>query len=284
MKNRFFRFLIFFIFPVMFWGAPSIELRGILKPHLLEVENGHLFVVQETTVFIFSLSDFRLLKKFGREGEGPGELKGYISAIEVQPEYILVNSIGRLSWFTRSGDFIKQQTSTSLGLNFKLLGDRYVGMRMIREKDSIYFSISIINSDLKILKEIHRYRHPFFQRNRKINPVDIRISSYNVYQNQIFVDKGGLITVFDKDGKELFDVINEFDPVKITVDRKKSYLEFWRSDLKAEYKVYKDRLVFPDYFPSIRDFQVANGRIYVVTYREKKITVSFIYLMRKGNS
>jgi len=275
--------LVFIFIPVLLTGKTSIELPGVLKPHLIEIENNHLFVVEKTSIFIFSLSDSQLLKKFGRQGEGPGELKGYVSSIEIQPDYILINSMGRLSWFSRGGTFLKQQTDTSLGHNYKILGNRYAAMRMIRGKAAIYFSISIINSKLKILKEIHRYRHPFFQRNRKINPVDVRISSYGVYQNQVFVDKNGKIMVFDKDGNMLSEITHEYEPVKITERDKLKVLEFWKSDLKEEYKVFQDRMEFPEYFPPIRDFQVANGRIYVVSYREKNGNNELFIFDVKGN-
>lgn len=270
MKSWCFFWLTIFFIQVLLSASTSVELPGILKPHLIEVDEKNLFLVEETSVFIYSLSDFKLLKRFGRRGEGPGDLKGYISAIEVQPDYILVNSMGRLSWFKPNGDFIRQQNDTTLGHNYKILGNRYTAMRMIRGKDTIYLSVSILDSKLKIIKELHRYRHPFSQRNQKINAVDIRISSYCVYGNRVFVDKAGQILVFDKNGEILYKINPEYEPVKITEKDRQKYLEFWKFDLKAEYEVFKDRLEFPEYFPAIRDFQVADGRIYVVSFRECK--------------
>lgn len=39
------------------------------------VDNNELFLVECATIYIYSLTDFKLKKKFGRRGEGPGEFK-----------------------------------------------------------------------------------------------------------------------------------------------------------------------------------------------------------------
>lgn len=283
MKRNKFLCIIFLLLTWPILGMKVVELPDILKPHLIVADKDQLFIVEDTSILVYSLKDFSLLKKFGKRGEGPGELKQFISGIDIQPDFILVNSIGRLSWFDRSWHFLKQQNDTSMGHNYKIVGKHYAGMKMVREKDAIYFAICIFDSHLKNIREIYRYTHPFFKRKRKINPVNIRVSSYFVFNNKIFVDGGkGIINVYDENGKMLYTINHEFEPIKISKDDKERYIEFWKSDIKAEYKVYKQRLEFPTYFPAIRDFQVANGKIYVLTNKKKDGKNELIIFNLKG--
>ena len=270
MKNR-----IFFLLTVLFISFPSvaervIDLPDLLNPHLIKVSRKLIFIADGTHVYIYSLSDFHLIKKFGRAGEGPGELKSYISDLEAGSDFILVNSIGRLSWFNHRGEFIKQKNDTALGVNYRILGNGFVGMRMKREKKGIFFSVNIFDSELNILCEIYDYRHPFFNPERKINPVNLRVLSYTVYGNQIYLcSADGVIQVFDPRGNILYSATPKISPVELTPELREKYLEFWKSDLKAEYEVLHERFDFQDFFPLIKDFRVAGGRIYVITYREK---------------
>lgn len=276
-------FFIMVFLAASLFAIQVVELPDISKPHLIRVEKDRLFIVEGTTVFIYSLQDFHVIEKFGRQGEGPGELKSFVSSLEVGADYILINSSGRLSWFSRNGKFLKQKKDVALGHNYKILGEGFVGMRMLREKDGIYFSVNIFDSDLNKIREIHRYRHPFFSHDRKINPVNLRMSSYFVCQKKIYLDmENGIIQVFDQKGEHLYSVTCEFPTVKMTPEKREKSLKFWKSDLKAEYEVYKERLEFPATFPVIKDLQVADDNIYVITHREKMGKNELIILGLKG--
>jgi hypothetical protein len=128
MKRNKFLCIIFLLLTWPILGMKVVELPDILKPHLIVADKDQLFIVEDTSILVYSLKDFSLLKKFGKRGEGPGELKQFISGIDIQPDFILVNSIGRLSWFDRSWHFLKQQNDTSMGHNYKIVGKHYAGM------------------------------------------------------------------------------------------------------------------------------------------------------------
>jgi uncharacterized protein YlbG (UPF0298 family) len=68
-------------------------------------------VTQEATVFIYSLKDFKLVKKFGKAGEGPREFRILPQLplnIDARTDQIIVNSFGKVSYFTKQGEFIKE--------------------------------------------------------------------------------------------------------------------------------------------------------------------------------
>jgi hypothetical protein len=262
------------------------ELPELAKPSRIVVDNQRLYIVDGTSIFIYSLKDYSLIKKFGRQGEGPGELKGFISYLEVHQDYMLVYSEGRLSWFTLEGTFVKQKTETSIGLNFKAIGDGFVGQKLIREKDGIYFGIFLFDANLKTKIEFYRYRHPFFGKRRKgkVNASDVRISSYYIHNDNIFVDKDdGCIWVYDQNGAKVNQICPDLKKVRITPEHKKRFLEFWRTDLKGEYEAFQDRMEFPAYFPLIKDFLVTDGRLFILTYQEKEGGNEILIYDLKGN-
>jgi hypothetical protein len=86
--------------------------KEIYKSMQIDVDSNHLYVSQLSTVYIYSLEDFQLKNKFGKEGEGPQEFKGY-ALLNVQPQVLLINSMGKLSFFNKDGTFIKEMRTNA---------------------------------------------------------------------------------------------------------------------------------------------------------------------------
>ena len=263
----------------------AVELPDLRKPTRIGADTGRLFVVDGASILIYSLKDFSLIHTFGGMGEGPGELKGDFSFLEIRGNQVLVYSQGRLSWFSRDGAFIRQKADPSLGLNYRMVGEGFVGMKLVREPEGIFFGIFLFDANLKKVKELYRYRHPFFGKRERgrVNAVEVRFSSYPVYDQNIYLDQeDGCIRVYDSRGEELRTICPELQKVPITASHQKRFLDFWRTGLREEYKLFKNRLEFPDYFPLIRDFLVADGHLYVLTYREQEENSELLVLDLQG--
>lgn len=263
-------FILLFFFAAMVFAGKVAPLPGPLRPNGITVGGGRVYITEDTTVYIYSLKDYRLIKKFGRAGEGPGELKEMIHRIDIQPDHIIVNSVGRMSYFTKDGDFIKQASATSASINYESIGDGYVGMRLLAENKTLYFAINLYDAKLAKIKEIHRFKHPF-QRGKNVDPTDARVCSYHVYDDKIFIDKeNGIIDVYKKDGEKLYSIDPGIEKIKISKHHEKRYMDSWKSNriIRAEYKAFKDRLKFPKYFSFIRNFHVIEGKIYILTHKE----------------
>ena len=66
--------LLFFVV-LLLRGENTAEITEISKPDFMVAHNGKLVVMEKPHIYIYSLKDFKLIKKFGRQGEGPGEFK-----------------------------------------------------------------------------------------------------------------------------------------------------------------------------------------------------------------
>lgn len=265
---------LFLLFVSSFvFAGQVIPLPGLLKPQRIYIDQEQFFITEGATISIYSLKDFKLQKKFGKRGEGPGEFKesGEGIKLEFKPENIIVISYGRISYFTRDGQFIKEaRISNPRRFEFQELGSGFVGTELTVEKKGVFFTVNLFDKNLKKGKEIYRFKHPFYPRSKPINPVFLRTSTYYVYREKIFYDdEDGIIHVLDSSGKELYSIRHRYERVKVKDIHRNRYLMFWKLDLKPEYDAFKDRLRFPAAFPPIRNFHIIDNKIYVITYKEK---------------
>ena len=92
--------------------AKIVPMPDIIKADIIKVKGHDMVIAEGTAISIYSLKDYKLIKKFGKEGEGPQEFKtfmGFGLTVDIYPEHILVNSIDKISYFTRKGEFVKEK-------------------------------------------------------------------------------------------------------------------------------------------------------------------------------
>jgi len=273
------------------FAAKIIPLQALRKPETIAVDDSQIYITEGASIYIYSLKDFRLIKTFGQAGEGPKEFKVHAVAgvrIYTQPDSIFVNSIGKVSYFTLDGKYIKEKKNVNAGKWVQPLGNRFVGHGRTKEGDNVYLTIHFYDSDLKRGKEIYRVKHWFqgkridpilhgrFRLARRGNPI------FYVHDNRIFIEgENGDVHVFDHNGEKLFYIHHEYEKLKVTDNHKKevvSFLEFIQSALLR----HKSRFEYPDYFPIMRFFNVADGNVYVIPYKKKDGKSEFHVFNRDG--
>jgi hypothetical protein len=273
MKNVIFLFIVFLSCCLLPAGHTVLPLPEISKPQRIYVDRGQVYITEGAAIYIYSLDPWKPIRKFGKRGEGPGEFKesGEGLILLFTSDRMQVISSGRLSTFSREGEFIGEEIiSNPRRFEFQSLGDGFMGTAIQAEKGRVFFTFNLFDRNFKKKMEVYRYPHPFFPRNKPINPVNIRTSTYQVYGNRIYYDDpDGAIHVLDPSGKELYVTPPLARPVKISPEQKERYLGFWKIDLRPEYNAFRDRLKFPDRFPPIRHFHILNNRIMVTTFREE---------------
>jgi hypothetical protein len=274
--------LLFFI--SLAFAEKAAVLPGLLNPEIIDIDGNQMFITEGTTIYIYSLNDFKLQKKFGSAGEGPREFKMYASVF-VQPDQLFIRSPGKVSFFTRQGDFIKEtNVSPGTGVAFQPVGDQYVGRKSFMEENIRCQSFNIYDSKFKMIKEIYRKEHDF-QRGKGYR-LPTKAFDCNVYHDKIFIaGKAGLeIDVFDKNGNRLYTIHHDIENVKFTETHKKRILDTFKANPQSKqfYEIIKNQLKYPDYFPVVREFIVTDGKIYVLTYNRQENKIEFLILDVKG--
>lgn len=246
----------------------------LLSPNSIHIDDTGIYVVDEASIFIYSSRDYSLVNRFGKKGEGPQEFRmipAFPVDINVQTEHLIVNSIGKLSFYTKSGRFIEERKSSgALSLYYIPLGNKFVGVRIVRDGGINYKTLCLFGPDLKAEKEVYRV-----VMEEQPGNADIKILqesfSYQVYDNKIFVagKKGFVVDVLDSKGGPLFSIKREYEPIKFTDRHKKAALDFFRThpQHRSYFHTIKDRLKFPQTFPVISEIRVSGGKIYVLTFK-----------------
>ncbi len=291
MKKMIALMLLFLSAGFIFSAKKVLILPEVLRPEMIEADENQLYITEKANVYIYSLKDFKLRKKFGRDGEGPREFKvqpDFRSRlhINIQADHILVNSLAKISFFTLDGKYKGETRSSITNWHFKPIGKNYVGYSFLRENDLDYFTINLYDSKFKKTSLV--VKHKYFYQRSKIFKVDmIRFPLFYIYHDKIFIDEEfSRVSVFDKSGKRLFDIDEGFKKVEITDSHKKKFIEFFKTDPRSrdQYESVKSRMKFASHFPLIRYFHVADKKIYVLTFEKKEGKSKFLIFDIKGNA
>ena len=283
-----------FLFPVVFiillpsvfsyavFGKKLAILSELMRPVDIVLDNHQLYITDDMSVYIYSLKDFKLKKKFGSSGEGPKEFKNFVYII-LQNDQLLVNSVGKVSFFTKGGDFIKEfKAGANLGGDFFFpLKEGFVGRGTVLENQMLYTTINLYNSNFEKVKELYRVKRR--QMTKKMQLLS-QAFQYAAYGNKIYaaIKKGFIIDVLDHNGKFLFSLRQEYQKQPFTSRDERKIRKMYRLMYKERYELIEHRFVFPDYYPEIQKFIIEDNRIYVYTYRIENTRLEFFIFDLQG--
>lgn len=269
------------------YAAKVARLSEINAPETITVDKNQFFITEEASIYIYSLDNFKVRKKFGKRGEGPQEFLVSPDAgglqINVQPDYILASSIGKISYFTRNGDFIKEIKAPRAFAMYQPLGKGFAGTGFARDSGIVYATINLYDSQLNKIKEIHRHKNPY-QVGQKMNPFLTPPFIYTM-DNKIIVDpRNGPILVFNHTGEKYSTIDYKYEKIKLESTHKKQILDFYRTNpkIKQNWERIKNLIEFPNTFPDIQQCTVKDGKIYAQTYRKKENQAEFFIFDLKG--
>jgi len=283
--------LVMTAFTVM--HAEVVPLPELLKPENIIVDGEQILITEFPHVYIYSLGDFSLVNKFGKAGEGPREFFQYvrIQYAPKTPQNIVVGSHMKMSYFTRTGEFIREVRSKSSTANvYKPLGDNFAayGFFQDQEEKIAYSTINLHGPDLKKIKEIVRWEG-MVQQGRDINPTDTDLAGaqFRIFGNRLYFlfRESGRIDVFDDQGEKVFAVDHDFGRRPVTAADREAIHEHYRTDPRFSqfYDAVKARFKFPSDFPAAIDHVVADDRIYVLTNAKQGESWRIVIFDLKGN-
>ncbi|MCP4214629.1 MAG: hypothetical protein GY765_08225 [bacterium] len=272
--------------------AKVINLPDLNRPGTILIDKNQVFINDGPVIYIYSLADFSLQKKFGKKGEGPREFKIYPAinnggvGIALTPDDIIATSIRRISVFSRKGDFKKVRALKWFIGKVLPLGERFVGDSVAQENGVEYVTLNIYGPDMEKEKEI--YRRDSWNERKKLELISYT-SFPIVYVNdgKIFVNGetgSSAIYVFNNLGKKIDTFTHDYEKREITSADREKYMKFFQNSpvYKEFIRQRKNIIEFPEYYPGIRHYQVADQKIYVATYKEKKGNTEFYLFDIKG--
>jgi hypothetical protein len=262
--------LICVFFALSLFGEKITTFPQLSKPILIKVGENVICINEGFVMYLYDLNDFKLIKKVGRKGEGPGEFSSDLD-INILKEKIMIESQGKLSFYSLKGDLIKEIRRPPKYRRLKILEDRYVASSGILSKE-VYHNVAIIlDTDFNELKTFYHDEARYHQQKQKTHRASTW--TFDVSEKKCFIvgSSDFKIDVFDKNGDLLYIIAPEYERVKYAQE----YIDAWFNRIKRNlgmdaYYDVKQRVRFPEFFPAILDLIVDNGHVYVITYRRKE--------------
>jgi hypothetical protein len=274
-----------FVFAV---DVEVVPLPDLINPDGIQADRHQLYITEQHSIYIYSLKDSRLTKKFGKSGEGPQEFKvsrfsqGRIYIL-LEPEVLLVNSLKKISFFTKQGDFIKEIRTVS-GSRFIPIGSGFAAYGTVMENKVAYRAINLHGRDLKKIKEL--YKEEVGQMGKEINPVTLlKPLLFCVCGGKLLIGgKDGVIYIFDGNGNPLYTIRPQYEPVPFSGEQQRKFeLDFkTHPRFNSLYEVVKKQLKYPAYFPLMRYFLAADNKVYIRTYRDVQGESEFFIFTIEG--
>lgn len=297
---------VFFVLSIflasLVFSAKMGTLQEVMKPDNITVQGDELYVVEGATIYIYSLEDLKLTRKFGKKGEGPGELlivPGIPNKINVSGDYILAETLNKITYFSKKGELVKEKKRMSpLSFGFIPIGKNFVGIKQqTNEKGKVFSSICIFDPGLNEIKELHRQK--WVQQRGVGGKVSLDMVMdfihYKVYDNKIFVEespKGLLIEVFDYKGNKLYQVEKDYEAVKVTDKIKEEIIDRFKEDPAIKMQITEEggwnalkkqiSMNFPDTFPAVQDIGISNDKIFVQTFKQVNGKEEYVIMDLKG--
>lgn len=264
--------LIYVVFPGS--ASTKITLEDALPPQDITVDKDNLYLTSGINLTIFSLKELKTLKTLGTKGEGPGEFlpigsdRGMI--LDARSDRLIVISRRKLSFFSKSGEFIKE-IKVKTGFSQLPVAGNYVGTRNKQIDKTVYRTINVYDKDFNVIKTIHKKKF-WFQPGKSINPVTVRPPYFGTDEGKIICENGkGNVKIFDKNGEQTGSTDLKISRVKVSEKDQRDYHHYYKTHpiYKDSYHQLKHLIKFPEYYPRIKYLDVSNGNIYVFSYVKK---------------
>ncbi len=251
-------------------------------PVIAAIDSEYCYIVNNDTreINVYSLKDMKLIYKFGRKGQGPGEFMNYLNRLISLKSKLLIAEYGRAHYFDKSGNLLYEKKYHPKYGELKPIGDNFVSWdygNMPTEKDlKKRFSINrvvLLNSRFEEIKEIAKFKLPSFtmynfKKQKKVIDFFSNALGYFVYKNKIYIavsyEDKEVYEIFDKEGELIKYKRLKIDKREVLEREKEETLRLLREFNKKLflYYIYK----FREYYPSFAKIYINSGRIYLIEY------------------
>ncbi|MCK4762688.1 MAG: hypothetical protein KAW12_10875 [Candidatus Aminicenantes bacterium] len=277
-------FLVSSLIPETMAVLPEIN-----NPTMMDISGSELYILDNVQIKVYSLKDYRFLRKFGKRGEGPGELLTTPDApftMIVHEEKVLLNSVYKAIVYDKSGKMVREiKIAPSFLVEAVPSGENYVATKFKWVDATATARTLIVDHGFKELKMIYETALPSSYKKRKI--VMPPISTFaRCTEDRIFVfdQQKDTIKVFDLEGKPLPDIKVPYEEIRTDDAFKKKVADTLaiHPTFKRTPPEFKKMLYTPDVLPVFRDCRVKGDKLYIQTYRQKGDLSEFIFLDFSG--
>jgi hypothetical protein len=281
-KTRIFLLLLLLLSVFPGFAVKLAVLPELNRPSFIEIRDDEVYVLDDTVVKVYSLKDCRLLRQFGKRGNGPGELMPN-DEIPLQMQLVngqvFLNSQTKFIHYSYAGEVLKEKAAHFVWMQISPLGKDYcISRRDYTRSKEIFFHIMLYDRDLNPLKTIYTSKptSTIRSRGKVIIPSNFTYMKLAPSGKRLYIFSGRQedfqVLVFDLQGKPLKPIKMDYQRPKWTDSFKKEVIDWfktlpWGNRLSED--LIKQYVEFPVYLPAIRNILTGENRLYVQTYKKK---------------
>lgn len=253
----------------------SLDDLGIFKPTFLKVHLGNTYIYDEAQMTFFIINnEFKLLKKFGRRGSGPGEYQIVVTFGFSNNRLWVTDAYGRMIWYDLNGEFREEKKQTKmLSLVLEQIdADRYFVLdnQIESNRDRIQSFIYVTGSERIKLVEIREPLKLTMDLEERIN------FSFAAAKNSCYVlpsDKRYYIRRFDIARKVFTGEIEKknFQRIKYNEMEIAEYNEKIKKYLESNPNYKQFTIKSPVLKPAVKGiYSDEMERVYIISYTSQK--------------
>jgi len=290
---------ILFIFIVMVnvnYGDKIAEFDVAFKGPYVIPDANQFYIVdgRSCVIHAYSWQNFSLLFKFGSQGEGPGEFRMRPRILSTK-QNLLIQSPGKVSYFTKDGKLIKEILTPGPIYRLKTINNFFIATKVDFEDSSNtrIKQLIIYDDKFKPVKTIFEEKEPAitFKRGGPKKRIALLFQTgqmYDVFKDLVILcdtTQGFHFTLFNKKGEKIREIKRPYTKLNITDREKKEYFDRRKKRSPARWKDSTKRFnfVFPKYYPAIRNFEIYESKIFVYTYKKIGEDKELVILDFNGN-
>jgi hypothetical protein len=282
------------------------EIREALKGPRLTVGSDRFYIINGVSPFvrIYSLKGCRPIGQFGRQGQGPGEVATLDSELldMYGSSLMIADFSNKLLFFSPDGVLQREMkipqsdpSASALPPSFPLIYSykQFSGNFVCKATDMLLKekcrekSFVILDPQLRAIKKVASQKEETVV-NVNGNSMSGHLANmdyfrdcfdWQIWRDKLFIGdtrKGFYLAVYDKLGTLLYEIKRPYEKLPVTAADKNEA----RARIRNE---YVNRTTFPEFFPAFEKFLVADGRIYVFTYKRQGGAGEVLALDLKGN-
>lgn len=279
---------LFSIRPV--FGKKVATFEKLYQPEIISLYEDRLFVVEKAFVYVYSMKDFRFLYKFGKRGDGPGELSPqlrYKMQMQVDDLGVMLNCMGKMAFFTHEGQYVSERRVPFIAIQVIQIGD-YTAMSksIFNQAGKNSLAVVYFDSQMELAKTLYSRSYPHHHKSGKIDMVP-QVVLIRKYKDNLFVfdQKGDFVVhMFDAKGNLVKKIETEYPKQKLPSEYIAKTWEWASKDIRLRQLSEEMRKMayFPEYFPVMKNFVVDEGKIYVHTYQTQGDKSEFVIVDFNG--
>jgi len=262
----------------------EIAEKGLVDMETFDVdEEGNLYIIRWTSnenyVYKFD-GQGEFMSSFVRRGQGPGEIEWGGTVMLINDNELIVKDPGktRFSIYDRNGRFLRDVQMKKHYSLMRLNADgRYLAFRQDQDYESEFFDnhIGFCSPDFSDFEIFYSFQSSNAMRAKRIEVSGNRWV-WEPAPDHLYIGKldlGYEIWVYDLTGTVVRKIRKAYEPVVMSEDFKKAYME----RIPKDYPL-RDKFYFPDHWPAFQYmFADEQDRLYVMTYELGENPGEYIY-------